>query len=169
MGQVYALADAIGQRYRALVLLACFCGLRWGRAGRTSPQAHRYQGGPHSHPRSLSVELTNGALVTGPPKSASGIRWVSVPPFLLPDVIEHLEQFTGAAEDQLVFAGPKGAQLRRKQLHPSMAQAALEAAGMTASTFTTCRRLPATRWPVRPGPASANSWTGWATAPRVLR
>jgi integrase len=28
--QVYALADAIGPRYRALVLLACFCGLRWG-------------------------------------------------------------------------------------------------------------------------------------------
>ena len=59
------------------------------------------------------VELTNGALVTGPPKSASGIRWVSIPPFLLPDVIEHLEQFTGTADDQLVFTGPKGAQLRR--------------------------------------------------------
>jgi integrase len=29
VGQVYALADAIGPRYRALVLLACFCGLRW--------------------------------------------------------------------------------------------------------------------------------------------
>jgi integrase len=29
IGQVYALADAIGPRYRALILLACFCGLRW--------------------------------------------------------------------------------------------------------------------------------------------
>ena len=27
IGQVYALADAIGPRYRALILLACFCGL----------------------------------------------------------------------------------------------------------------------------------------------
>jgi hypothetical protein len=36
-----------------------------------------------------------------------------MPPFLLPDVIEHLEQFTGTADDQLVFSGPKGAQLRR--------------------------------------------------------
>ncbi len=76
------------------------------------------------------VELTNGALVTGPPKSASGIRWVSVPPFLLPDVIEHLEQFTGAAEDQLVFAGPKGAQLRRSNFTRQWRKA-LEAAGMT--------------------------------------
>ena len=76
------------------------------------------------------VELTNGAIVTGPPKSASGIRWVSVPPFLLPDVIEHLEQFTGAAEDKLVFAGPKGAQLRRSNFTRQWRKA-LEAAGMT--------------------------------------
>ena len=27
------------------------------------------------------VELTNGALVTGAPESASGIRWVSIPAF----------------------------------------------------------------------------------------
>ena len=30
VAQVYALANAAGPRYRALVLLACFCGLRWG-------------------------------------------------------------------------------------------------------------------------------------------
>ena len=42
--------------------------------------------------------LALGALlvpgISGPPKSASGGRWVSIAPFLLPDVIEHLEQFT---------------------------------------------------------------------------
>lgn len=30
VSQVYALADAVERRYRALILLACFCGLRWG-------------------------------------------------------------------------------------------------------------------------------------------
>jgi len=30
IAQVYALADAVGPRYRTLILLACFCGLRWG-------------------------------------------------------------------------------------------------------------------------------------------
>ena len=30
VSQVYALADAVDRRYRALILLACFCGLRWG-------------------------------------------------------------------------------------------------------------------------------------------
>ena len=28
-------------------------------------------------------ELTNGAFVTGPPQTASGVRWGSIPPFLL--------------------------------------------------------------------------------------
>jgi integrase len=77
------------------------------------------------------VELTNGALVTWPPKSASGVRWVSIPPFLLPDVIEHLEQFTGPAADQLVFTGPKGAQLRHSNFTRQWRKA-LEAAGMTS-------------------------------------
>jgi hypothetical protein len=44
------------------------------------------------------------------------VRWVSIPLFLLPDVAEHLEQFTGTADDQLVFTGPKGAQLRRSNV-----------------------------------------------------
>ena len=30
VAEVYALAEAVGPRYRALVLLACFCGLRRG-------------------------------------------------------------------------------------------------------------------------------------------
>jgi len=57
------------------------------------------------------VELKNGSLVTGPPKSLAGVRWVSIPAFLLADITEHLEQFTDIADDCLVFTGPKGAQL----------------------------------------------------------
>jgi integrase len=64
------------------------------------------------------------------PRSASGVRWVSIPPFLLRDVIEHLEQFTGTADDQLVLTGPKGAQLRRSNFTRQWRKA-LEAAGMT--------------------------------------
>jgi len=62
--------------------------------------------------------------------SASGVRWVSIPSFLLPDVAEHLEQFTGTADGQLVFTGPKGAQLRRSNFSRQWRRA-LEAAGMT--------------------------------------
>ena len=33
IAQVYALADAVGQRYRPLILLAMFSSLRWGELG----------------------------------------------------------------------------------------------------------------------------------------
>jgi hypothetical protein len=49
-------------------------------------------------------------------------RWVSIPPFLLVDVIEHLEQFTGPAGDAPVFTGPKGAQLHRSNFTRSGAR-----------------------------------------------
>jgi integrase len=73
-------------------------------------------------------------LVTGPPKSASGVRWFSIPLFLLPDVAEHLEQFTGTTDDQLAFTGPKGAQLRRSNFTRQWRKA-LEAAGLTEIHF----------------------------------
>jgi integrase len=47
------------------------------------------------------VELVDGSLVTGPPKSLASRRIVSIPAFLLGDV------------ESLVFTGPKGAPLRR--------------------------------------------------------
>ena len=80
------------------------------------------------------VELVNGALVAGAPKSASGLRWVSIPPFLLPDVVEHMEQFTGTAGDKLLFTGPKGAELRRSNFTRQWRKA-LEAAGLTGIHF----------------------------------
>lgn len=61
------------------------------------------------------AELIKGTIITGPPKPASGIRWISIPPFLLPDVAEHLDQFTGTGGDQLVFTSPKGARRRRRR------------------------------------------------------
>jgi integrase len=80
------------------------------------------------------VELTTGALVTGPPKSLAGIRWITIPPFLLADVAEHLDDFTGAAPESLVFTGPKGAQLRRSNF-TRIWRAALDAAGLVGIHF----------------------------------
>jgi integrase len=134
MGQVFVLADAFAdRRYRLLVLLAVFCSLRWGELAALR-RKHIDSTAGLVRVEVAVVELTNGALVTGPPKSASGIRWVSIPTFLLSDVIEHLEQFTDTAENCLVFAGPKGAQLRRSNFTRQWNKA-LQVAGMTGIHF----------------------------------
>jgi integrase len=130
LGQVFVLADAFAdRRYRLLILLAVFCSLRWAELAALRRKHIDLSAGLVRVEVSV-VELTNGALVTGPPKSASGVRWVNIPPFLLADVAEHLEQFTGTADDQLVFTGPKGAQLRRSNFTRQWRKA-LEAAGLT--------------------------------------
>jgi integrase len=71
--QVYALADAIGPRYRAMVLLAAFGSLRWGELAAlrrsdiaTDARTIRVQ-------RQLTETARDG-LSIGPPMSAAGRR-----------------------------------------------------------------------------------------------
>jgi integrase len=132
--QVFDLADAFtDRRYRLLILLAVFCGLRWGELAALRRKHIDISTGL-IHVEAAVAELANGALVTGPPKSLAGIRWVTIPPFLLPDVVEHLDEFTAAAAESLVFMGPKGAQLRRSNFTRAW-RAALKAAGLVGIHF----------------------------------
>jgi integrase len=89
-----------------------FCSLRWGELAALPRHCVDTEAGVISVRVSV-VELARGPLVTGPTKSAAGNRDVTIPPFLLPDVIAHLQDFTAPAPQALVFTGPKGAQLRR--------------------------------------------------------
>jgi integrase len=167
LSQVFVLADAFAdRRYRLLVLLAVFCSLHWGELAALR-RKHIDTTAGLVRIEVAVVELTNGALVIGSPKSASGVRWVSIPSFLLPGVVDHLEQFTGTADDQLVFTGPKGAQLRRSNFSRQWRKA-LAVAGLVGIHFHDLRHTGNT--PAgEAGVASANSWIGWATAPHAPR
>ena len=71
--QVFAIADAIEPRYRAMVLLATFCGLRVGEL-----RALRHRNLDLLH-RTVAVveqyqQLGDGTLVLGPPKTDAGLR-----------------------------------------------------------------------------------------------
>ena len=68
--QVYALAEAIGPRFRAFILAAAFTGLRWGELIALRRMDLDLANGPVSVHRSIA-ELSGGRLVVGPPKSAA--------------------------------------------------------------------------------------------------
>jgi integrase len=112
VAQVDALADAVGERHRALVLLAAYSGLRLGellalrreRLDLVSGVVHVTEG---------EHELVGGRIITGPPKTEAGYRQVAVPPHLFPVLHEHLDRFVGPGADALVFGGEKGGWLRR--------------------------------------------------------
>ncbi len=90
VGQVYALADAIDPRYRALVLLACFCGLRWGEL------AGLQRADIDCDHRTVRIarqlcEVAGRQPFLAPPKSDAGKRTVSIPSLIVADVSSHLD------------------------------------------------------------------------------
>ena len=89
IGEVYALADAIGPRYRALVLLACFCGLRWGELAGLQRADIDCDHKTVRLTRRL-CEVAGRQPFLAPPKSDAGKRTVSIPSLIVADVSSHL-------------------------------------------------------------------------------
>ena len=110
--QVAAMADAVGPRYRLLVLLAVFAGLRWGElTGLT--RANVDVDARLIRVRETVVEMKDGSRVFGPPKSAAGVRNVAIPEFIVGEVRWHLERFAEPGPAGHLFIGERGALLRR--------------------------------------------------------
>lgn len=110
--QVYALADAVGDRYRAMVLLATFAGLRLGELLALTRDDLRLDQQYVRIERQLH-QLKHGELVLGPPKSEASRRDVVIPEAIIDDLIKHLMNHVGPEPDALVFTGEKGGSLRR--------------------------------------------------------
>ncbi|MQY36024.1 putative prophage phiRv2 integrase [Streptomyces sp. RB17] len=110
--QVFDLADAMGPRWRLMVLLGAFASLR------PEELAELRRRGVDLDECSVRItqaspELTNGRRVTGDPKSRAGKRTVYLPDFLLPELRRHLQWFAEKEPNGLLFVGEKGAPFRR--------------------------------------------------------
>src|SRR5262249_43929811 len=66
-------------------------------------------------------ERSNGQIILGPPKSRAGLRTVSIPATILPDIAAHLAKHTRPDANALVFTGIKGGPLRRSGFNNSAA------------------------------------------------
>jgi integrase len=114
---VFAVADALPVRYRAMALLATFAGMRWGelvglRRENVDLAAREIR------IVETTAELDKGGLLPETPKSRAGRRTVAFPDELVPGLRWHLERFAEPGERGLVFVGPKGAPLRRSNFRP---------------------------------------------------
>ena len=104
--ELEAIAAAVPERYSMLVQLGAWSGLRFGELTALRRSDVDVAGG--SVRVSRAMHRIGGAWVVGDPKSAAGRRTVHIPPHLLPALAEHLERFTPAAPDALVFATSSG-------------------------------------------------------------
>ncbi|MGO8883128.1 MAG: tyrosine-type recombinase/integrase [Streptosporangiaceae bacterium] len=132
--QVYALADAPGPRYRALILLACFCGLRWGELAALRRCDIDTETGTVRVARQLTEVLGQPPII-GPPKSDAGRRTVVVPAMILPDVTLHLASFTPPDSDALAFTSPGGKPLRHSNFRSRIWLPALAATDLPGIHF----------------------------------
>jgi integrase len=125
--QVYALADAVGLRYRALILLAAFTSLRWGELAALRPGDIDLDARTVRVTRQLYYHGAGHSF--GPPKSRAGVRDVDFPELIVPDLREHMDWLPSSAA--LVFASSTGSPLshsnfRQRIWLPTLAAVGLE-------------------------------------------
>ncbi|MDZ4234797.1 MAG: tyrosine-type recombinase/integrase, partial [Dietzia sp.] len=98
--------DEMPDRYRVAVLLAAWCALRFGELIELR-RRDVTDGGTVLRIRRAAVHV-DGKYIVGTPKSAEGIRDVSVPPHIVPLLLEHLDTYTAGGRDALVFPTSRG-------------------------------------------------------------
>lgn len=136
---VFAIADALPVRYRAMALLATFASMRWGELvglRRENIDLDDCQ----IRIVETTAELDRGGLLPETPKSRAGRRTVTFPAELVPELRWHVERFAAPGERGLVFVGPKGAALRRSNFR-SIWNAACARAGMPGLHFHDLRHV----------------------------
>jgi integrase len=124
VAQVNALIEAIEPRYRAMIVLGAWCGLRLGELlALTRADVDLL----HATVRvdKSAAEMKSGARLVGPPKTAAGVRIVSIPPHVIPLIDHHLATFSAPGVDGLVFVGTLGQAVRRASFYTAWKRARL--------------------------------------------
>lgn len=93
-------------KYRALVLLASWCALRFGEATELRRRDLDLEAGVVRIRR--AVVRVNSGYVVGEPKSAAGTRDVAIPPYIIPALSRHLDEHVGQDQDALLFPATDG-------------------------------------------------------------
>lgn len=86
--------------------------------------------------RATLTERPNGELAFGPPKTKAGVRTVTIPTAIREEFRNHLHDYVESDPESLIFAGAKGAMLRRSNFQTaSRWTEAVTAAGLPGFHF----------------------------------
>jgi integrase len=127
VAQVYALADTVGLRYRALILLATFSSLRWGELAALRLEDIDLDACTVRVTRQLNKP--GAAPLFGPPKSRAGRRVVAFANLIVPGLRKHLDALLSGAP--LVFTSPEGMALSNSNFRRRVWLPALDAVGLS--------------------------------------
>jgi integrase len=140
--QLHELAEAVPGRYRALVLVAGYGGLRWGelvglRRRRVDLAAARI------HVVEQLAEVA-GKFIVSPPKTAAGQRVVVLPAVAVAALADHLDDYAAPGPDGLVFPSGRGTYLQRSNFSRLVWRPAVQQLGLGGLRFHDLRHTAAT-------------------------
>ena len=110
--EVTQIVALVPERYRALILLTAWAGLRRGEVLALERQDLDLVNGKVRIERAVQ-HMTNGEYYIGPPKTAAGARTVHFPKEIIPAIESHLNAFSGPEKTDLVFPGEVGGTILR--------------------------------------------------------
>ena len=130
------------RRFRALVLVAAYTGLRWGElAGLRVKRVDLLHRQITVAEQLLEVR---GRLAFGPPKTGAGLRTVTLPTVAAEALAEHLSLYAEAGPDGLVFSAERGGPIRRSNFTRRVWMPTTRAAGVEGLRFHDLRHTAAT-------------------------
>jgi integrase len=139
LAELLVIVQAMPGRYKMMVDLAAWCGLRFGeitelrRKDVVSGRLHVERG----------VVRVAGEFVVGGPKTPAGRRTIAVPPHLLGALSEHLEKYVTDNPEALLFPAQNGGHLAPSTFYRGYYRAR-EAAGRPDLRFHDLRHTGAT-------------------------
>jgi integrase len=111
VAEVGQLADVIDERFKALILISAWCGLRWGEV--TELQRKDFSADCALIAVERGVVHRDGKCFVDTPKSKKG-RKVVTPPHIRPAIKHHLATYVAKGADSLVFPADRGCHLSDK-------------------------------------------------------
>ena len=140
--QLHQLADAVPTRYRALILLAGYGGLRWAELVGLR-RRHVDLAGARVQVVEQAAEVA-GKIIVSPPKTDAGRRVVTLPRVATEALAGHLEEYAEPGPDGLVFTTPRGAYLLRSPFNRFVWRPAVEQVGLDGLRVHDLRHTAAT-------------------------
>lgn len=115
LDELASLTAAMPDQYKAMVLLASWCALRFG-------ELTELRRGDVDTERAVirvrrGVVRTEGEFRVKTPKTEAGVRDVAIPPHMMPVVVDHLRDHVGTRTDSLAFPAKHGGHLAPSTLY----------------------------------------------------
>jgi integrase len=113
--ELEVLVESMPEKQRLLVLLAAWCGLRFGELTELRRSDIDVKNGRIKVRR--AVVHVNGKAIVGTPKSDAGIRDVAIPPHLLGALKAHIAEHAEFGRDGLLFPASDGGHLATSSVY----------------------------------------------------